>query len=187
MPRQRSRTRGLHGLSVRRVRTLHDVEALQALLREYRDWLVEHREVTHFADSILARGVRGLEAEIRLLPRTVRRRRSRYFIARWSGRVAGCVALRPLGRNGGELTRLFVRPPARRRRIGRALTERVLRSARSAGYVRVVLDTLPTMAPAIRLYGELGFRPTRPYWNNPVPGALFFERRFLRAGGPVRG
>jgi hypothetical protein len=39
--------------------------------------------------------------------------------------------------------------------------------------VRVVLDTLATMRAARRLYGELGFQPVPPYYDNPLPGTLY--------------
>jgi hypothetical protein len=40
----------------------------------------------------------------------------------------------------------------------------------------MLLDSLPTMEAAIRIYGSLGFAPTPPYWNNTVPGILYFGR-----------
>jgi hypothetical protein len=32
------------------------------------------------------------------------------------------------------------------------------------------------MAGAVRLYQLLGFTPTAPYCDNPIPGAMFFGR-----------
>jgi ribosomal protein S18 acetylase RimI-like enzyme len=174
---------GPSALTVRALKSTRDVEEAQQLLREYRQWLLRRRDVTNFADSILRVGLRGLDHEIRLLPRTVRRGRSVYFVARRKGMPVGCVALRPLGRSAGELTRLYVRSLYRQHGVGRRLTLAVVQRARRLGYGRVVLDSLPTMGAAIALYRRLGFLPRRPYWRNPVPGALFFERRLSNSPG----
>ena len=49
-----------------------------------------------------------------------------------------------------------------------------------------MLDTLPSMTSAIALYKALGFRPIPAYWNNIVPGILYFgmrlRRRLTRSG-----
>jgi GNAT superfamily N-acetyltransferase len=71
------------------------------------------------------------------------------------------------------MKRLFVRPEARGSRLGRQLVERLIPEARAAGYSRICLDTLPTMASAQSLYRSLGFVPTEPYVFNPIPGTRF--------------
>jgi len=88
---------------------------------------------------------------------------------------AGCVALRFLDRQTAEMKRLYVRGTHRGRGLGRALAEAAIGAAREAGCARIVLDTLPKMRAAQKLYGELGFKPIGPYLSNPTPGALCFE------------
>ena len=97
------------------------------------------------------------------------------FVARRGAEPIGCVALRSLDERTCELKRLYVRPRARGGGTGRALTEAALAEARRLGNRRVLLDTLPGMDAAQRLYVELGFRDVAPYRPNPVEGARFLE------------
>ncbi|HUF34386.1 MAG TPA: GNAT family N-acetyltransferase [Gemmatimonadales bacterium] len=98
-------------------------------------------------------------------------------------RPAGCVAVRPLGPRIAELKRLYVRPAYRGAGWGRLLSERAIEEARSAGYQRIRLDTLPSMSGARRLYAALGFQPIPAYRHNPVPGTAFLELRLAPAEG----
>jgi GNAT superfamily N-acetyltransferase len=73
------------------------------------------------------------------------------------------------------MKRLFVRPAPRGLGLGRTLAEAIVAEARSRGYARMRLDTVPGMETAQALYAELGFAETAPYTANPVPGARFLE------------
>ncbi len=118
-------------------------------------------------------GFQDFEGEIETLPGKYAPPAGRLLLA-WDGaRPVGCIALRPIDAATCEMKRLYVQPAARGRQLGRRLAERICQEAREAGYRRMCLDTLATMASAIRLYTALGFEPTEPYVFNPVEGALF--------------
>jgi putative acetyltransferase len=87
----------------------------------------------------------------------------------------GCAALRGLEPDACEMKRLYVRPAFRGNGAGLELVRSLIAEARSIGYKRMLLDTLPTMKEAHLLYRRLGFREIPAYQENPIPEALFFE------------
>ncbi len=114
-------------------------------------------------------------AELAHLPGKYAPPRGVILIARDGAGVAlGCVALRPWSQPGVcEIKRLYVRPAARGQALGRRLAEAAIAWAASAGYARVLLDTLASMQATRQLYVVLGFRPVAAYDDNPVPGTLY--------------
>jgi len=97
------------------------------------------------------------------------------LIARDKDAAAGCVALRKLDASTGEMKRMYVRDAYRGSGLGRRLAAAIIEEAKKRKYRRVVLDTLPKLAPAIALYRDIGFRETGPYLPDPTPGAICFE------------
>jgi ribosomal protein S18 acetylase RimI-like enzyme len=90
--------------------------------------------------------------------------------------LVGCVALRALAGGDeaqGEIKRLYVRPAARGRGLGRELALAVITRARTLGYRALKLDTLASMRSARALYSSLGFRECAPYYRNPLPGTSY--------------
>jgi ribosomal protein S18 acetylase RimI-like enzyme len=140
-----------------------DVELARGLFREY--------ETSLGVDLCF----QGFEQELAGLPGKYAPPRGRLLLALDDAAPVGCVAIRPLGDSVCEMKRLYVRPAARGTRLGRLLAETIIGEARTIGYARMRLDTMPFMWEAIRLYRSLGFREIAPYCENPIAGALFME------------
>ncbi len=120
-------------------------------------------------------GFQGFDNELATLPGQYAAPSGRLLLASADGLVAGCVALRPLSGDACEMKRLFVRPAFRASGVGRMLAERVIAEARSIGYRRMCLDTLPSMGRAQQLYDTLGFREVAPYRYNPIAGTKYLS------------
>lgn len=99
----------------------------------------------------------------------------RLYLAYWDAQLAGCIALRKLDEGRGELKRLYVRPDFRGHRIGEQLIRRILDDAHEIGYRHVLLDTLPFLHSAIRLYRKIGFYEIDCYNDSPVETTIFLQ------------
>lgn len=115
------------------------------------------------------------ESELEGLPGVYAPPAGTLLLARIDGAVAGCVGLRPLDAGRCEMKRLYLREFARGSGGGRALAARAIAFARRAGYTRMVLDTLPQMVAAMRLYYDLGFVRCVPYYDNTPLGSACLE------------
>jgi putative acetyltransferase len=152
--------------------------AMKLLQAESPEQIQQIREL--FTEYVAWLGInlcfQNFDKEVAELPGDYAPPSGRLTIATDNEEVAGCVALRKLGEEVCEMKRLYVRPQFRGRGLGRMLTESLIQDARSIGYKRMRLDTLPgKMDRAIAMYRLLGFKNIEPYYDNPVVGAAFME------------
>ncbi len=97
----------------------------------------------------------------------------RLFYAEGDGGAAGCVGVRRFSEGRCEMKRLYVDPKERGHGVGRALALEAIKAARKMGYKRLLIDTLPSMRMAVKLYRELGFQEAPAYYHTPVEGTMF--------------
>lgn len=93
-------------------------------------------------------------------------------------KAVGCGALRPLDAiqdPACEMKRVYVSPGSRGLGIGRRIIERLIREGEELGYAAILLDTLDRLKAAIHLYESLGFVRTAPYYDNPLPGVVYWK------------
>jgi ribosomal protein S18 acetylase RimI-like enzyme len=156
-----------HDVKVRRAESAGDFDDVRTLVLEYA------------ASLDIDLGFQGFEEELATLPGKYVWPKGALFLASdTGGQAIGCVGVRPFDRPAAcEMKRLYVRPAGRGRGTGRALAVEAIRFAGAAGYREMLLDSLPGMDAAIRMYRSLGFEPIPPYWNNTVPGILYFGLR----------
>lgn len=122
------------------------------------------------------------ESEFAGLPGKYAEPDGRLLLAWRHDAVVGCAALRRVDGVSCELKRVYVRPGARGKGIGRHLVEQMIREASRERYTSMCLDVLPEFLAAQRLYESLGFRPAPAISFNPVPGTRFLALNLQEVG-----
>ena len=97
------------------------------------------------------------------------------WLAQSSEGAIGCVALRSLPEDVGEVKRMYVDRAWRGRGVGRALLETLIAHARTLGYHHLRLGTLGDMSAARSLYESLGFTPIERYRTDEMVDTEFYE------------
>ena len=152
-----------------------DLDEVRRLFQEYRGWLADHSQPPARPGSTPSAGLAQMDRLIAELPGAYGPPRGDVLLAIRDGVIVVCGAVREWEGSVAEIKRISVRPDHRGPGFGLRFTRALLERARELGYRRVRVDTLATMAAAIDFYQELGFKKIEPYWDHPVPGALFFE------------
>lgn len=89
--------------------------------------------------------------------------RGALLIARLDGAPVGCGAVRLIEPGTAEVKRMFTRPAARGRGVGRALLAALESEARALAVHRLVLETGIRQHEALALYEKCGFARIPPF------------------------
>jgi len=123
----------------------------------------------------------GFSQELASLPGVYAPPGGELLLAKRGDHLLGCIALKPLEPpRVAEIKRLFVRPQARGKGVGKALVQAAMTAAVQSGYDEIKLDTLPQMQSAIALYKASGFVPIPPYGSHPYPGLVTLGKKLDR-------
>ena len=138
-----------------------ELEHVRQFFRNYAAWLGVDLSFQNF------------DQEMASLPGAYAAPQGRLFFAEVEGRPAGCVGVRPLSEGVCEMKRLYVSPDERGHGVGILLALEAIKAAKAIGYRHILLDTLPAMRMAVRLYRELGFQEAPAYYQTPIEGTIF--------------
>lgn len=104
----------------------------------------------------------------------------RLLLAVDGGEAVGCGAVRVIAPGVAEVKRMYLRPEARGRGIGRSLLEELLDTARRFECREARLDTGWFMTDAHRLYRAAGFEECAPYDGSEVSADFEPRWKYMR-------
>lgn len=99
------------------------------------------------------------------------------ILAKQDEHFIGCVGIRKINETVGEMKRMYLKPEHQNKGLGKILLGKAIGLARACNYSKIRLDTLNEMVSAIALYKKAGFYEIKPYYFNPIPTAVYFERK----------
>jgi GNAT superfamily N-acetyltransferase len=153
-------------MNIIHVTTPQKIDEIRILFREYEAYLNVDLSFQDF------------ESELANLPGKYAPPFGMLILAMEDQKACGCGALRRFGSIQDrvcEMKRLYVRPEARGLGIGKQIARRLIQEAVRLGYFTMVLDTLNKLKAAINLYESLGFVRTKPYYDNPISGVIYWK------------
>lgn len=157
-------------MDIKIVPAYHQREELRTLFEEYTRLLIErdasfkkYLDLQNYAEEIdHLDGKYGLPY-------------GRVYLLYCDRKPAGCIGLRKIDDQSCEMKRLYIRPEFRGKRLGEILVERIIGDAREIGYSHMLLDTLPFLQSALRLYKKFGFYEIESYNNSPMKNSIYMK------------
>lgn len=145
-------------------------DEVRGLFAEYMDMLLEGDPT--FAGYLT---IQNYDDELKDLSHKYGLPDGRLYLAYSDGVLAGSIALRKIDDENCELKRMYIKPEFRRRGIARTLVKQLIADAREIGYRYMLLDTLPFLQVAIRMYKNLGFYEIDRYNDSPMDTSIYMK------------
>lgn len=145
-------------------------EDIKILFDEYTQILIENDIA--FADYLKMQNYDDELADLEIkygLPN------GRLYLLYYDNNLAGCIGLRKLDNDSCEMKRLYVRPDFRGKQLGDYLVKRIISDAKKIGYKSILLDTIPFLLSAIKLYKKYGFYEIESYNNSPIVSTIYMK------------
>ena len=145
-------------------------EEVRALFSEYTDMLIAND-----AEFKKYLAVQNYDEEIAHLKSKYGLPEGRLYVLFADGKSAGCIGLRKIDSKTCEMKQQYIRSAWRGKKLGETLVEKIITEAREIGYSYMVLDTLPFLQNAIRLYKKIGFYEIENYNDSPLDTSIYMK------------
>ncbi|MBR1385171.1 MAG: GNAT family N-acetyltransferase [Ruminococcus sp.] len=148
-----------------------DIENGNSYLAQVKELIIEYT-------NSLGRDLsfQNLDSELKNIAEKYTAPNGEILVAVENGNVYGMVCYHKHSNDRCEMKRLYVRPAARGMHIGEKLVEEIIKRAKAAGYIEMVLDTIEPLKKAISLYEKMGFERCEPYYNNPMDDVIYMKK-----------
>jgi GNAT superfamily N-acetyltransferase len=152
-------------IEVREAKLPDELESVRRLWLDYLTWGNDEMEVRHgFRLPVHETVERDLANIAKFQPP-----HGTILLAFADDVAVGTACMQRIGSATGEVKRMYVRPSNRGQGLGRALLERLIETARAAGYQSLRLDSPDFMDAAHALYRSSGFADIKPYPESEIP------------------
>lgn len=145
-------------------------EKVRVLFSEYIQMLISNDE--SFKEYL---DIQNYDEEINDLEKKYGTPDGRLYLLYYDKELAGCIGLRKIDDENCEMKRLYIRQKFRGKNLGNILVKKIITEARDIGYSYMLLDTLPFLKSAIRLYENYGFYKIERYNNNPMDNSIYMK------------
>lgn len=145
-------------------------EDVKQLFREYTDMLISNDN--NFANYL---NLQNYDDELENLEVKYGLPFGRLYLIYYNKELAGCIALRKINSKLCEMKRLYIRSQFRSKGLGTHLVKKIISDATEIGYSAILLDTLPYLQDAIKLYKNFGFYEIESYNNSPMDNLIYLR------------